>query len=223
MPSNILTINGVDYTNTLGITITNSRPENNISALEFTISDKNVSDIVEKEDIVSLQLKNKKQSYTTTFTGRVYALQSDLAPQTITCFCKGYMEALESTHCDTSFGVESLNPTKDTPREIIQELCDNYVENSFGDAETTNWKINSSDTYVENVHSALSATNLTSKYLNNITVLNRLLEIVNAYAITLGAPEPGIHWFERPDADNPRLMLKEIGALPKTTPSSRVR
>ena len=212
MPSHKLTIDGVDYTDCKGITIINRRPENNYSTLEFTIPNRYSTDIVEFEDTVSLALQRKTPELATTFTGEVYALQPSLLnPKTVTCYCKGFAHCMEQTHSDSSWGIESLNPTKYTPREIIQDLADNYVENSFGDAETTNWTINTSDTYVDNVHNGLSVTNLTSKYLNNLTILNRLAEIVNAYAITLGTPEPGIHWFERPDSTNPRIYVKEIG------------
>jgi len=41
---------------------------------------------------------------------------------------------------------------------------------------------------------------------------NRLADIVNAYAITLGTPEPGIHWFVDPTAASPRIYMKEIAA-----------
>jgi len=208
-----LTIGSTVFENDQAITIKNIRPENNISTLEFVINDyksKAYSDVVAKLSQVTLELKNKKSSYTTTFTGEVYALQPSSSPEILTVFCKGLEHCLELTHCDTSLGTESQNPTVNTPREIIQELVNEYTQKHFGGTVTW-WGLDAGNSYVEDVHSGLSVTNLTSKYHSNLTMLNRLSEIVNAYAQTLGTPEPGIHWFVLPNSTTPRLYVKEIG------------
>lgn len=209
-----LTIDGTEIENDQALTIKNVRPESNISSLEFVINDyksKSYSDLISKFSTVQLDLKNKNSTYTTTFIGEVIGLLPSNSPEVLTVYCEGLERALTETHCNISLGTESQNPTKYTPREIIQHIIAYTVEFSLNTADLTNWAIDDTDTYVENVHPGLSVTNLTSKYHNNLTMIQRLLEIVNAYAITLGAPEPGVHWFAKPNSTNPRFYVKEIG------------
>ena len=208
-----LTIDDNILENHNAITIKNTRPESDITSLEFVIDNyksKTYNDIISKFSRVQLDLANKNSTYTTTFSGEVIGILPINNPEVLTVYCEGYERAYMQTHCNSSYGLESKNPTIVTPREIIQDLTDNYVEKTFG-GSTTNWTVDSTNTYVENVHSGLSLTNLTSKYHSNLTMLQRLTNVVNAYALTLGTPEPGIHWIAKPNGTNPRLYVKEIG------------
>lgn len=216
MPSFKLTIGSTVIENDQAISIRNIRPENNISSLEFVINDyqsKSYSDLIDLFDTVKLELKCKNGSYTTTFYGEVYALQPTMSPEVLTVYCRGLEHCMTLLHCDESYGAESMNPDaiEESPRHLFQKLINEHVENSMGDAEATGWVLNESDTYIEDVHSDLSITSLTSKYQSVFTMFNRLAEIVNAYALTLGTPKPGIHWFVDPTSASPRIYLKEIG------------
>lgn len=218
IPSFKLTIGTTVIENDQALSITNIRPENNISSLEFWINDyqsKSYSDLIDMFDNVTLELKNKNDTYTTTFYGEVHSLTPVLSMQgeILKVLCWGKEICLNQTHCDESYGAESQNPdaVADSPRHLFQKLVNEHVENSFGDAEATNWALNESDTYIDDIHSGLSITNLTSKYQSVFTMFNRLCDIVNAYAVTLGTPEPGIHWFVAPlTAASPRIYMKEI-------------
>ena len=213
MPGWKLTIDGVVFENDRAVSIRNIRPENGISSLEFTINNYKSTafdDLVAPFSDVQLDLKCKNQTYTTTFYGEVYALQPQAKPEVLTVYCRGLEQCLVLTHCDSSFGVESKTPAALTPRQIIQEIVSEYAQKHFG-GNVTWWGLDSADAYVDNVHNGLSVTNLTSQYHSNLTLLNRLCEIVNAYALTLGTPEPGIHWFAYPNTTTPRLYVKEIG------------
>ena len=209
-----LTIDGVAIEDDLALTIKNVRPENGISSLSFTLTDyksRVYSDLVDLFDTVKLELQCKNPAYTTVFYGEVYALQPSNSPEVLDVYCRGLEHCLDLTHNDTSYGIESKNPTIFTPRHIVQDIVQNYVELSFKTGGATNWALNESDTYIDDIHSGLSVTNLTSQYHSNFTMINRLCDIVNAYAITLGAPEPGIHWFIDPTSASPRFYMKEIG------------
>jgi len=217
IPSFKLTLGSTEIENDQSISIINVRPENNISSLEFVINDyqsKSYLDLIDVFDNVTLDLKNKNSSYTTVFHGEARALQPQLTinGETLTVFCWGKEYCLHQTHCDESYGAESENPdaVAESPRHFIQKYVNEHVENSFGDAEATGWTLNESDTYVDDIHSGLSITNLTSQYHSNFTMINRLCDIVNAYALTLGTPKPGIHWFVDPTAASPRFYVKEI-------------
>jgi hypothetical protein len=216
MPNWKLTIDGTEFSKFGATTIKNIRPENNISSLEFTFNDyksRAYSDLISKGSEVQLDLACKTPSLHTTFIGEVVALNPVNNPEILTVYCEGYERAYKQTYCNGSFGVESANPTKFTPREIIQDLTAYYVEFSLDTANLTNWAINDTDTYVDNVHNGLSVTNLTSKYLDCFTLLNRLCDVTNAYAQTLGTPEPGIHWYAEPntaDGTGPYIFVKEI-------------
>jgi len=215
MPSFKLTLGSTDIENDQAINIINIRPENNVSSVEFTINDyqsKSYIDLIDAFTSIDLSLKCKGGSYTKTFSGMVApgylkpAVTSEGEVLKVLAWGKG--QAYAATHCSTSYGVESHNPTKDTAREIAQDLTDNYVEKTFGGV-ATNWNIDSTNTYVEDAHAGCSVTNLTSPYHTNLTILNRLCDIVNAWAQTQGPAEPSIHWFV--DV-NGRLYLKELDA-----------
>ena len=216
-----LTIDGTDIINDKAISITNNRPENNVSVLSFVIDDyqsRNYVDLLDEWTTVELSLKYKGSSYTKTFRGQVDTLKPLLTRQgellSVTCWGQG--RALLDTHCNTSFGSESHNPILNTAREIIQHMVDDYVEESF-DGSDTLWYLDSTGTYVENVHAGCSVTSLASPYHNNLTMLNRLCDIVNAWAQTQSPAEPSIHWFVDTTAyslgvSKPRLYVKELDA-----------
>jgi len=212
MPSFKLTVGSTDIENDQAVSISNVRPENNISSLVFQIDDyrsKNYSDLFDVFTEVSLALKCEQPTYTTVFTGKVSNLHVEAGMrggETLTVTCWGYEKALELTHNSTSYGTLSSNPTIDTPKEIVQDMIDNYINKAFT-GDSTNWGLDKTD--VEDAHSALSVVTLNSPYLSNFTLLQRLCEIVNAYAQTKAPAEVGVHWYV--DTDK-HLRVKKIDA-----------
>jgi len=131
MPSFKLTLGSTDIENDQAINIINIRPENNVSSVEFTINDyqsKSYIDLIDAFTSIDLSLKCKGGSYTKTFSGMVApgylkpAVTSEGEVLKVLAWGKG--QAYAATHCSTSYGVESHNPTKDTAREIAQDLTD---------------------------------------------------------------------------------------------------
>jgi len=190
-----LTLGGTDVENSKAIEIENIRPENNISSLTFTINDyksTSYADLVDTFTAAELSLKQVGGSYTKVFSGKIYDVHPSIGRtgETLEVAAWGNEYALCKTHCNTSYGAESANPTLHHPQGIIQDILDNYVEKTFGGA-ATNWTI--TGTKVENVHSDFEVTNLDSQYLDNFTLLNRLCDLTSSHAAL--ASEISIHWF----------------------------
>jgi len=213
-PDYRLTVGSETFTNDKATQIVCTRPECNISRMSITCLDpksRSYHDIFRPFREVSLEIQNTKNKYVKVFGGTVLPLKPQQTlnkGELLTAEAWGKGEAYMRTLCNTSYGVESANPTKDTVREIIQHLTDNYVEKALG-GNATNWSITSTDTYVEDAHSGCKITSLPALYNTNFEMLSRLLDIVNAWAQTQSPAEPGIHYFVDPDG---KLYLKEMDA-----------
>ena len=184
--------------------------ENNISYAVLVLNDylnKNYISVFDVFNTVDISFRYGSGAWTKEFGGYTSGVNPTINERgellTATMWGKGW--ATIKTCCNTSYGIESKNPTLDTPKEILDDLIVNYLNLSFGGANT-HWGIGNK---VENVHAALSITNLTAPYLDNFTVINRLCDLVNAYAQGLGAPEASIHWRVDPSAN---LYVKKIDA-----------
>ena len=207
-----LECSGETYTNDASVTLELVRPENNISFLTLTVDDYKSSkyvDVFDTLDTVELSLRYSPDAWTKVFSGLIarampHASREQGEILQVGAWGQGY--ALYDTHCDTSYGVESLNSGIDTPKEILDDIADNYVNKSFGGA-ATGYAI--AKAKIENVHAGLSVTHLNSPYDNNFTIANRVCDITNAYAQGLGAPEVSIHWFVDPSAN---WYVKKIDA-----------
>jgi hypothetical protein len=210
MPSWKLTIDGtIDIVNDQAVSIANVRPENGVSGLGFQIGDyqsKNYVDLIDRDVQVDLAIKHKNQTYTTTFSGLVHKPQPKLTIQgeVLEVQCWGWGIALDKTLCDTSFGTESANPNTDTPEEILDYIIANEVCKRFGPlGAATEWVMDTSD--IDAPHAGFSVTNLTGNYATNLTMISRLCDLINAYAVSNA--DIGVHWYV--DTDK-HFRMKEI-------------
>lgn len=206
-----VTVGGTDYINEKALSLQITRPENNIAFAVLKVDDyKSVSyvDIFDAFTAIDISLRYGSDSWTQVFSGTITTVAPNLstAGEILEVGAWGEGLPLLKTHCDTTYGVESQNPTLDTPQEILQDLITNYVNKEFVDA-ATGWSLG--NTKVENVHSGLSVTHLPSKYANNFVMVNRICDLANAYAQGLGTPEVSIHWFVD---ENANLYVKKIDA-----------
>ena len=206
-----LEVSGSTFINDKALTIQIVRPENNISFALLTVDDYKSESYVDLFDVftpITLSLRYSPDAWTKVFAGQITTASPKLVGRTevLEVAAWGEGKAFIKTKCDTSYGLESQNPTKDTPQEILQDLVTNYVNKAFGGA-ATGYAID--NTKVENVHAGLSVTHLPGLYTDNFTMVNRLCDVVNAYAQTLGAPEVSIHWYVDPDKN---FYAKKIDA-----------
>jgi len=208
-----LTVGGsVEIEDDQALSIVNVRPENNISSLSVTIGDwqsSNYSDVFDVHSELKLEVKTGgRQTYTTIFDGIIHNLKpvfSD-AGEDLEVQAWGFGVCLSKTFCNTSYGVESSNPTLDTPEEILDDIATDYVAKRLGaGGVATEWVINTTD--VDAPHADFSVTHLNSPYLDNFTLISRLLDLINAHAVVSG--DVGAHWYF--DTDK-HLRVKEIDA-----------
>lgn len=120
--------------------------------------------------------------------------------QTVVCTAYGKGRALRNTHCNTSYGKESENPTIDTPGEIWTDLVDNYVEKSFGGA-ATGYTLG----LAPNNGTLPTINHLFNPYRPCIDVLNETLLLIQAHRAGL----TGHHWIVGTDGT---LRVKRMGS-----------
>jgi len=205
-----LQISGETYINDQNFSLQNCRPENNVSYLVLSVNDyksEKYIDVFDAFDAIDLSLRYGTDSWIKVFSGYVSTATPRLSIEgevlDVTAWGKEY--GISKTHCSQSYGAESDRPTKDTPQEILVDLVTWFINRSFGSATTTGHNLSTSK--IENIHSGLSITHLPGNYIDNFTMINRLCDVVNAYAQGLGTPEVGIHWFVSPDAN---VYVKKI-------------
>jgi hypothetical protein len=202
-------------TDDYALSIVNRRPENNVSSLTVMVDDyqsKSYSDLFDVHTQIDLQVKNATAGYVTTFSGLIYNLKPSITSasggETLEVQAWGWGIALAKTTCDTSYGAESANISKTHPQEIIQDIVTNYVKKRWGDSDTQ-WDLDNSD--VEAVHNAFDITNITSQYLDNFTLINKILDVTSAYAVINSDVAP--HWYVDTDTAGGaagHLRVKEI-------------
>jgi len=186
-------------------------PENDVSYAVAHSTNKNNNryiGVFDDFNEIDISIKRGSGQYTQVFGGHITNLRPALqlpSGDNLVVSAWGHGEALDQLHCDTDFGAESANPSKDTIQEVIQELITNYVNEDFNSGNTTHWDM--VNTTVENVLSAFTITSLTSPYLPIKELINRACMLGSAYAA--GAATVGPHWRVSPDN---KLYMKLINA-----------
>lgn len=189
------------------------RPENNIGYTVLTVDDYQSSAYIDTFDTLEqlvISMRYGSASYNVVFRGVQSNVRPRLSPQgeVLDVSAWGSGNALPKTHCDESYGVESIdNSAIDTPKEIIDDFITNHINKEFGGV-ASGWSIGNK---VENIHSGLSVTHLNSQYLNNFVNVNRICDLTNAYAQGLPTPEVSIHWYVDSTA-SANLYVKKIDA-----------
>jgi len=204
-----LAISGETFINDESFTIYNLRPENNVSLIVLSVGDyrsKNFVDVFDVFDTLTLSLRYASDAWTDVFSGLVFSAKPTftMAGEVLEVGAWGKGYPISNTHCNTSYGSESKNPTLTTAQAILQDLVTNYINKSYDGAATGHAIDNSK---VENVHAACSFTHLNSQYLDNFTVTNKVCDIVNSWAANQTPVEPSCHWYVDPSA---KFYVKEI-------------
>lgn len=205
-------VGGITYTNDLAFNIQINRPENNISSCVMTVDDYKsgkYEGIFNRNTEFSIGLRYGTDTWKTIFDGNVFNLQPTISMtgELLTISAWGLEHCLLKTHADTSWGTESVrHPSLKTTQQIVQDIIDNYVKKSLNGAITG---YNMGKTTVENVHPTCLINYLNSNYLDNFSLINRICDIVTAWANTQTPTKKSIHWFANPSND---LYLKQIDA-----------
>lgn len=184
------------------VSIQVTRPENNIAFAVITINDyesKNYVNVFDLFDNVTISFRYGSDAWTEVFDGMVSTISPRLSNQgeVLEIALWGMGWALIKTHCDTSYGRESDNPTLAYVQDILQDLLTNHINLSFADgAENTHWGlVDETETVWEAVATRFRITSLESPYLDNFTLVNRICALGNAHARGLSTPEVSLHWF----------------------------
>lgn len=190
------------YVNIASSVVTNDR-ENNYKTATITFPDSDfyyLNSCVSKFDEVKVYFKNKQQTtYAQVFGG--YARQPNHTLKNLTLICKGYGAALEDTHCNRDYGLESSNPTLEYADEILSDMVDNFVEKSFNGAATG---------YTIGTTRVSDYCNTAIKYINNPYRANiELADIVATLTSAIGdGSTAGAHWTVN---DSKMFLLAKIG------------
>jgi len=208
-PSFKVETSGETFINEASLSMQISRMENNVSYVVLQVTDyksKNFEAVFDALNALDVSLRYGSDSWTKVFSGTISTVSPTLKlPQgevlEVSCWGKG--NALAKTHCDTSYGLESQNPTLETPKEIWDDLVDNYINKSFG-GDATGYAI--TKTKIADIRNGLDILNITSPYQDCFTILNRVCDVVTAYVGGLGVAS--CHWFVDPDAN---LFINTIG------------
>jgi len=205
--------NSDTFTNSDAINILVVRPENSISNCVLQISDFQSVNYVDKFNLfdtlkVSFRYSDQTSTWTKVFEGKIKNLAPSISVngEVLEVGAWGKGEALNVTHCNTSYGVESQNQSLETPKEIWSDLIDNYVNKSFGGA-ATGYAV--TKTKIADIQSGMSITHLPGKYQKNFDLLCRVCDLVSAYAQAQTPAEDGCHWFVDEDAN---LFVNTVGA-----------
>lgn len=132
--------------------------------------------------------------------------------------CKGYGAALEETHCNIDYGLESSQSSLHHIKLIISDLVDNYINKSLGSGGgSTGHSIARSSggggvaSTIADLYSATEIKYINNPYRANIEVLDQVLDLSSA--IGAGSTAGG-HWI----VDNAKnLLVNTIGAHENTT------
>lgn len=196
-----------EFVNDKALGIRLVRPENSVSDILLTVDDYKSSGFVDIFNVfaaIELHLRYGSDAWTKVFSGIIKNVSPSLTLQqgeTLVVTGEGEGRAVVNTHCNTSFGVESQNPTKDTPKEIWDDLVDNFINKAFGGG-ATGYAI--TKTKIANIADP-AITHILSPYSPCFNIINRVCEIYTAYR----AGSASVHWFVDP-AKN--LFVNTIGA-----------
>jgi hypothetical protein len=121
---------------------------------------------MQKFDVIQIWLKVKPwESFTATpqFAGNIRQVnpaQNESAGNLLGVICKGYGAALEDTHCNREYGLESKNSSLHHVKLVAEDLVDNMINKSLGSADNTGYAI--IKTKIADVASATAI-----KFINN--------------------------------------------------------
>lgn len=187
-------VGGEDYENTLFTKLVVKLRENNYNSASLTCTNTDYAiygDAIERFDELKVYMKqNSGDAYSQPFGGYVtqltpYRVQE--GPMLITK-CKGYGVALEATHVKTEYGTETPNSTKDTCKEIWQDIVTNYVNKSLGTATNTEWAID--NTKIVDFENANTISALNLPFTTCMDAVNLLCDVGTAIADGSAGP----HW-----------------------------
>jgi len=162
------------------VTVSVVRPVNNISLAILSVSDyksKAYEGIFDALDTLEISFRYGSGSWIKIFKGTISTVSPKISSEgeILEVGAWGLGWCLVKTHCDTSYGVESQNPTIDTPTEVWTDLRNNYVQKSFGGAVTGH----SLGLTVAGGASP-TITYLESPYKNNFEMLNATMDLITA-------------------------------------------
>lgn len=183
------------YTNDQAFLVTLRHPENNIASAVLQINDyknKNYESVFNAFDKVDIYLRYGTDAWTKMMRGRVCHMAPNLTMEgeVLEVGLWGNGEGLWRTRCDTSYGSESENPTIFHPADILDDICDNYVEKQFNTVSSAVWTLNI--TKIEDVLDATALRFLDGRYADNFTLVNTVSAIATAYAVENAVKGP--HW-----------------------------
>lgn len=190
-----------------------TRRENNYDIATLWFADRNsqyYEDMLDHFDEVKIYLKQEWESgWTQIFGGWIRQVlptvnQSGFLPQLL---CKGYGMALEETHCNRDYGIESANPSYPQPWNIWTNIIADFVEQSFGGPSSAGWGIDNTNV------SSFCGTDV--KYINNpyrtcLEVVDLVCELTSAIGAGSTA---GAHWIvdHNKTGGKPRFLVAQIG------------
>ena len=209
-----VTIDSVDYENDRFNDVLVIGRENDVSSIVFSCSNTDSDFYPARGDKFSTcQVSMKKLSggsYIEVFDGVLKepnAVVSSVG-KLVLYKGKGLGEALENTHCNTNFGYTSQNDGLNTVGEIIEDVIDNYINKSFGSANTTGYTIQSNDAgkvYIPVIDAGFSIPFINAPYQTNKQVIDLICQLDTAYR---NGATAGPHWFVDVNGD---IRVKTIG------------
>ena len=200
---------GHSYYNTTFPSLSVTGKENDVSCAVLVAAettDKLYPEFVGKFDGIKVYVKaGYESSYTEIFDGTIRDITQQITSQGefLTLKCKGLGEALEETHLSTNYGYTSQNDGIDTIEEIIEDLLDNYVEDSYDSGNVTGYTI--TDTYVDTIDAGLSIPFLNAPYQSAKSVIDLCCQLDTAYR---NGATAGPHYFVDVSGN---LRIKTIG------------
>ena len=196
-----------DYYNRVFSNLNVKRRENNYDVATLVCGDKNqyyYTFKMAKFDEIKIYFKDVSQSsYTQVFGGTIRQANPTLGAngKHLVLNCKGYGAALEDTHCNRDYGIESSNPTYPQPWNIWKNLVADFTNKSFADAATGYALVNTyiTDTFGTDI-----------KYVNNPYRTNlEVIDTICNLSCAIGAgTTAGAHWIVDPSK---RLLIAKIG------------
>lgn len=179
---------GVEITE--GISAIVIRPENAVALAKIIALNKDAAtfiNLIDAFDNLKVSFRYGSDAWVKVFDGIVEDTSPilNLGMQNLVATAYGKGRALRNTKCNTSYGVESENPTIDTPVEIWGDIISNYVEKSFGGAATG---YTMAESYSGGA--APSINFMFNPYRSNMDIINHTLLLIQANQ----AGGVGHHW-----------------------------
>jgi hypothetical protein len=197
-----------DYINRVFITIQVKRRENNYDVA--TLIAKNPKcryylTHMAKFDEIKIYFKSQsKSTWIQVFGGNIRQANPTLDStqgELLTLNCKGYGAALEETHCNRDYGIESANPTYPRPWNIWGNVVAEFTNKSFADSNTGYALTHD---YITD-YFATDIKYVNNPYRANIEIIDTVCQLTSAIGAGTTA---GAHWI----VDNSkRFLVAKIG------------